>query len=179
LAEIDGTINRLDAMGYSYNNIQLDLTANSGDLGGNIRSVDPNIRFNLDVSADMRGQYPKAYAELMIDSVNLQNLKLVEDNFSCHGKVVADFETADVDCLNGKIDVMQSAVAYNDERDVLDTVSLIALADTARNSLILRSEFLRAHMVGKYKLTELGTSIQDIVRMYYNRSEEHTSELQS
>lgn len=177
LAEIDGTINRLDAMGYSYNNIQLDLTANSGDLGGNIRSVDPNIRFNLDVSADMRGQYPKAYAELMIDSVNLQNLKLMEDNFRYHGKVVADFETADLNFLNGKIDISQSAIAYNEERYVLDTISLIALADTSRNSLILRSELLRAHMVGKYKLTELGTSIQDIVRMYYNPNNAPPSEL--
>src|SRR5690606_38637004 len=113
----------------------------------------------------------------MIDSVNLQNLKLVEDNFRYHGKVVADFETADLDFLNGKIDIMQSAVAYNDERYVLDTVSLIALADTARNSLILRSEFLRAHMVRKYKLTELGTSIQDIVRMYYNPNSAPPSEL--
>src|SRR5690606_16134399 len=42
---------------------------------------------------------------------------------------------------------------------------------------ILRSELLRAHMVGKYTLTELGTSIQDIVRMYYNANNAPPSEL--
>src|SRR5690606_30983288 len=88
-----------------------------------------------------------------------------------------DFEMADLDFLDGKIDIMQSAVAYNDESYVLDTASLIALADTARNSLILRSAFLRAHMVGTYQLTELRASIQDLVRMYYNPNNAPPSEL--
>lgn len=177
LAEIDGTINRLDAMGYSYNTIKVDLAANNGDVGGHIRSVDPNIRFNMDLRADFREQYPKAHAELMIDSINLQNLNLMEDNFRYHGKIVADFKTADLDFLNGKIDIIQSAIAYNDNRYILDTISLIALADTSRNSLLLHSDFLRAHLVGKYKLTELGTSIQDIVRMYYNPDNSPATEL--
>src|SRR5690606_20521133 len=123
---------------------------------------------------DMRGQYPKAKMDLMIDSVNLQNLKLMEDNMRYHGKVTADFRTADLNFLNGRIDITQSSIAYNQERYALDTISLIALADTSKNSLILRSEFLRAHLVGKYKLTELGLSLQDIAKVYYNPTNDTT-----
>src|SRR5690606_25683434 len=120
VADVNGTINRLEAMGYAYNAITLDLTANQGDIAGNIKSTDPNIRFNMDMKADMHGQYPKAQMNLMIDSVNLQNLNIMEDNFRYHGKVDADFETVDLDFLNGRIDISQSAIAYNDERYVLD-----------------------------------------------------------
>ena len=168
VADVNGTVNRLDAMGYTYHDISMDLTASHGDIAGNIKSTDPNIRFNMDLAADMREQYPKARMNLMIDSVNLQNLKLMDDNVRYHGKVDADFETADLNFLNGRVNISQSSIAYNDERYTLDTISLIAVADTMRNSLILRSEFLRAHLVGKYKLTELGMSLQDIARVYYN-----------
>src|SRR5690606_10916586 len=79
--------------------------------------------------------------------------------------------------LNGRLHVSQSSIAYNEERYALDTISLIARADTSRNMLMLRSEFLRAHLVGKYKLTELGASMQDVVRVYYNPNNEPPKEL--
>ncbi|WP_140938561.1 translocation/assembly module TamB domain-containing protein [Sphingobacterium lumbrici] len=168
IAEVNGTVNRLDAMGYSYQGIVLDLTANDGDIAGKIVSPDPNIKFNLDLAADMRPQYPKVNMELMIDSVNLKNLNLTTDHIRYHGKITADFETADLNYLNGRIDVKQSSIAYNENRFTLDTISLIAIADTSRHTLVLNSEFLHAHLVGKYKLTELGSAIQDIAQVYYN-----------
>src|SRR5690606_25443081 len=60
------------------------------------------------------------------------------------------------------------SIAYNENRFALDTISLAATADTNRNTLVLNSEFFNAHLVGKYKLTELGSSIQDITQVYYN-----------
>ncbi len=167
-ASIDGRLNHLDAMGYAYRDIQLHVDAKDGDIAGTLNSPDPNIQFNMDFAADMRNTYPKVNATLMIDSVNLQNLKLMDDDFRYHGKIVADFETADPDFLNGSLDIVNSAIAYNDARYTLDSISLKAFADTSRNMLLLRSEFLRAHMVGKYQLTALAPALQDIVRIYYN-----------
>src|SRR5690606_21148481 len=34
--------------------------------------------------------------------------------------------------------------------------------------LVFQSEFLRAHMTGNYRLTELPTAIQDVISTYYN-----------
>lgn len=167
-ASVDGRLNQLEAMGYPYRNIQLHAEANEGDITGTLDSPDPNIQFNMDFAADMRPTYPKLNATLMIDSVNLQNLNLMKDDFRYHGKIVADFETADPDFLNGSLAIVNSAIAYNDDRYTLDSISLRASADTNRNVLLLRSEFLRAHMVGKYQLTALAPAIQDIIRIYYN-----------
>ncbi|MHC8948962.1 translocation/assembly module TamB domain-containing protein [Sphingobacterium hungaricum] len=170
VADVQGKINRLDALGYQYHDINLDLTASNGDIAGTINSPDPNIDFDLELSANMKEQYPKVNMELMIDSVNLKNLKLMDDEFRYHGKINADFETADLNFLNGSIVVSNSSIAFNDERYSLDTVSLVATADTSKNTIVLDSEFLNAHLVGKYTLTELPMAIEDIIHMYYNPS---------
>src|SRR5690606_1110720 len=126
-----------------------------------------NIDFDLDAHADMRGQYPKVNLNLMVDSVNLKNLGLLAEEFRYHGRLVADLETADIDHLNGTVDIVGSSIAYNDERYTLDTVRLRAVARDSSNMIQLQSEFLNAHLVGNYKLSELGASVQDIVAMYY------------
>ena len=172
VADIKGDINKLEALGYNYHDIKLDVTARNGDIAGNINSIDPNIRFNMDLAADMSAKYPRLKMDMMIDSINLKNLKLMEDNFRYHGKINADLETADLNHLNGKVFISQSSIAYNNDRYALDTISLIATADTSRNKLLLKSEFLRAHLVGKYKLTELGASMQDVIQIYYNPKNE-------
>src|SRR5690606_14284586 len=140
--------------------------AKSGDITAVAASDDPNIDFDLNAHADMRGQYPQVKVDLMVDSVNLKNLGLLADEFRYHGRLVADLETADIDHLNGTVDIVNSAIAYNEERYMLDTVRLRAVARDSSTMMQLQSEFLKAHMVGNYELSALGSSIRDVVAMY-------------
>ena len=167
VADIQGKLISLDAMGYTYSDISIDIAANNGDITATAASDDPNIDFDLDAHADMRGQYPNVNLDLMVDSVNLKNLGLLADDFRYHGRLLADFETADIDYLNGTVDIVNSSIAYNEERYMLDTVRLRAVAQDSSTLMQLQSEFLNAHLVGNYKLSELSASMQDIVAMYY------------
>lgn len=165
-----GTVNRFDAMGYKYQDIDIDLQAEAGDIRGTMTSPDPNIQLNADIHADMREDIPSLYAELMIDSINFQNLHLVEQDIRYHGKVIADFQTLDIDSLNGTLYITGSQLVYDQQRLALDTISLQALSDSSRNMLLLQSEFASAHLTGQYNLSELGASISDIIQTYYNPS---------
>lgn len=167
VADIEGKLISLEAMGYEYTDIGINATAKSGDITATVTSDDPNINFDLDAHADMRDQYPKVSVNMMVDSINFKNLHLVDEEFRYHGRVVADLETADIDYLNGTVDIVNSSIAYNDERYTLDTVRLRAVSQDSSNLLQLQSEFLNAHMIGNYKLSELSTSIQDIIAVYY------------
>lgn len=169
-AHVLGTINRFDAMGYQYRDIAIDFNAAQGDISGQISSPDPNVQFHTDIHVDMRGEIPSLYAELMVDSINFQNLHLVEEDVRYHGKIIADFQTLDIDSLNGTLYVTGSQVAYAQQRLELDTVSLQAVADSTRNMLLFDSEFAKAHLTGQYKLSELSASISDIIQTYYNPS---------
>ncbi|MFC3197938.1 translocation/assembly module TamB domain-containing protein [Parapedobacter deserti] len=167
VAGIEGKLISLEAMGYRYTDIGITAVAQSGDINASISSEDPNVDFTLDAHADMRGQYPRVNINLMMDSINLKNLNLLEEEFRYHGRLIADLQTADIDHLNGTIDIVNSSIAYNAERYTLDTVRLRAVAQDSSNLLQLRSEFLNAHMIGNFKLSELGASVQDIVAAYY------------
>lgn len=170
VADATGKIDRFDAMGYQYHDIDFDIAANLGEINGTLHSIDPNIDLDANFQADMQGAFPKLKAEMQIDSINFKNLKLMDQNLRYHGKIIADFDTMDLDNLNGSIIVSNSSVAYNEDRYVLDTIALIAQADTSKSTILLNSEFLNAHLTGKFKLTELGTSVTDIMRTYYNPS---------
>lgn len=167
VADINAKIIYAQYLGYDYRDIDLVLSAENGDIELFANSDDTNLDMNLEAVADFSGQYPSVSMQLMVDSINLQNLNFIEDNFRYHGRIVAEFETADVDHLNGSLHILNSAVAYNDERYALDSVSLIARATEERTFLMLRSEFLRAHMVGNYQLSQLSPAIQDIIAVYY------------
>ncbi|MGK6350956.1 translocation/assembly module TamB domain-containing protein [Parapedobacter sp. DT-150] len=167
VADIQANLISLEAMGYAYTDIGMDVVAKGGDITASVTSDDANIDFDLQAHANLQGQYPKVNLDLMMDSINLKNLGLLDDEFRYHGRLVADFETADIDYLNGTIDIMNSSIAYNDERYMLDTVRLRAVAQDSSNMLQLQSEFLNAHLVGNYKLSELPASMQDIISVYY------------
>lgn len=167
-ATVEARLISAEAMGYTYTDIDLEAKANNGDISAAINSDDPNIKFNLKALANMQGPYPRLNLSLMADTIHFKNLKLTTDDIRYHGKLEADLPTADPDHLNGTINIVNSAVAYNDERFSLDTVSLRAESKDTINRLVFQSEFLRAHMTGNYQLTELPAAIQDVIATYYN-----------
>src|SRR5699024_11205509 len=118
-AEITGKLNLLEAMGYGYKDIDMQVSADNGRYHAIANSPDPNIDLNLDLSADLSGVYPAVSGELMVDSINLKNLGLMEDDMRYHGKVDIDLSSADIDHLNGKVDIINSSIAYNEERIAL------------------------------------------------------------
>ncbi|WP_433901334.1 translocation/assembly module TamB domain-containing protein [Sphingobacterium puteale] len=167
VANFDGKVNRMDAMGYRYQNIDMNLVADKGDIKASVVSPDPNIKLKLDATANMKSKYPQVDFELMVDTINLKNLKLMADDFKYHGKMVGHFTSADPNFLNGEAHITNSSIAYNDAYYSLDSISLIAKSDTSRNLLLLKSAFFNAHLVGKYKILELQNAIQDILQVYY------------
>lgn len=167
IATVQAELIRLEAMGYPYQNIELHAQANAGQIDVTATSDDKNIDFDLEAIANLSETYPKIDLTLMVDSVNLKNIGLMEEEFRYHGKLVANLETADIDYLNGTVEIQNSSIAYNHERYTFDSVKLLAAASDSSNLLQLTSEFLHAHLVGNYNLSELSPAIQDIIAVYY------------
>jgi len=76
VANFDGKVNRMDAMGYRYQNIDMNLTADKGDIKASVVSPDPNIQLKLNATANMKSKYPQVDFELMVDTINLKNFKI-------------------------------------------------------------------------------------------------------
>jgi hypothetical protein len=168
--QFDANVASAQIKGYNYRNLVAKGTAVNGKYTAVARMKDPNINFTLDAKADMNKKYPSIVANLMIDSVNLQKLNFVKDEMRFHGKLVANFPTADPDYLNGKALITDMVLVNKGQRIKMDTISLVSTANADSSSLRLKIPMLTAHLGGKYKLTEIATALQDNIDKYYNTS---------
>ena len=166
--QFSGDVVKAYVKGYNYQNLVMSGTAHNGSYAAKARMKDPNINFTLDGKADMNKKYPSVAATLLVDSINLQHLNFSKTPLSIHGKIVADVPTADPDYFNGKITVTDLLVAQKGQVIKLDTVSLVSTANADSSSLRLKAPMLNAHLSGKYKLTEIGPAMQDVIAKYYN-----------
>jgi len=166
--QFSGNVVSADVKGYTYQNLVLSGTANKGSYTTKARMKDPNICFTLDGKADMNKKYPSVNAVLTIDSLNLQKLNLSKDEMRVRGKLVADVPTADPDYLNANIKLTDFLVNQKSGAIRLDTVSLVSTANADSSTIKLKAPMLYAHMAGKYKLTQVGTALQDVINKYYN-----------
>ncbi|RYE22277.1 MAG: translocation/assembly module TamB, partial [Sphingobacteriales bacterium] len=163
-----GNVSKAYVKGYNYQNLTLKGTASNGSYVANAFMKDPNINFTLDAKANMNKKYPSVNATLLIDSIDLQQLKFVKDPLRLHGKLVADVPTADPDYLNANIMLTDLLVVQKAQRIKLDTISLISTATTDSSTLDLKAPMLTAHMAGKYTLTGIAPAMQDLINKYFN-----------
>ncbi|TZF83303.1 translocation/assembly module TamB [Pedobacter sp. BS3] len=153
---------------YAYRNLNMTGKASNGIITAKAAMKDPNITFGMNALASFKNKYPSVKLALDMDSINLKNLNFATEEFRFHGKLRADLPTADPDYLNGRILLTEPLLVRSGERFQLDTISLVSTANADSNTLKLRSEFLRADVSGKYKLTEVGTAMQDLINRYFS-----------
>ncbi|MDO3625963.1 translocation/assembly module TamB domain-containing protein [Mucilaginibacter sp. BT774] len=168
--QFNGDIASAYIKGYTYKNIALKGTAVNGSYTAIARMKDPNINFSLNAKANLNKKYPSVNATLEVDSINLKNLNLATNETRFHGKIEANVPTADPDYLNANIKATDIVMFTSGKRIKIDTVSLVSTSNADSSSLRLKTPMLYAHMVGKYKLTEIGAAIQDVFNQYFNRS---------
>jgi hypothetical protein len=166
--KFNGNLANAYVKGYTYKNLVIKGTSHNGAYTAVARMKDPNINFGLDAKANLNKKYPSVTATLNVDSVNLKNLNFSKTEMRFHGKIVADVPTADPDYLNANIQATDLLVVNGTQRIKLDTISLISTANADSSTLLLETPIMRAHMAGKYKLTQIGDAVQDVINKYFN-----------
>lgn len=169
---------RAEIKGYPYRDFAATGTiANQKlTLTGNIN--DPNIKLDLDLkAANIQNTYPSVDLAVDVDSANLQELKLYNEDLRFRGKIVANLPSSDPDRLIGSIDAYNLLVAVNGERYPLDSVKVVATASGDQRDLKIRSEVMTASITGQYRLTELGTAFTNEVNKYFQIGDGKTTPL--
>ncbi|WP_242696030.1 translocation/assembly module TamB domain-containing protein [Desertivirga brevis] len=153
---------------YNYRNLTMKGRARNGAISAVANMADPNINFDLVANANFSKKYPAIKMTLNVDSLNLQKLNFMAEDFRFRGKLEADLPTADVDYLNGNIRLTDAIMVRSGQRIQVDSVHVTSTASADSNSLHVRSDVLSADVRGKYKLTQVGPAIQSVINKYYN-----------
>ncbi len=169
ISTFDATIQSAELKGYDYKDLVLSGNINRGDGNLKAKITDANIAFDLNASASMQQQYPtNLKMQLMIDTINLNALHLVKDTLDFHGRLVADLPQTNPDNLIGSIILDSLAIFDGKQNYQTDSIAVVATAnaDSVRG-LTLYSEFLKAQLSGRYKLTEIGAALEQTINKYY------------
>ncbi|TDG36288.1 translocation/assembly module TamB [Pedobacter changchengzhani] len=152
---------------YTYRNLLV--AGNYANQNINIKSSmpDKNANFVLDAKVNLAGKYPSVKANLNLKEVNLQALNFSPTVLSAAGVIKVNLTTANPDYLNGTIDATSLQIVKDQQRIIVDTISIKAKSTATSNELTLKSEVLSAKIDGKYQLTKVGSAIINQINKYY------------
>jgi hypothetical protein len=173
-SSIKGTISKINYNKYTYQDLDLDGTINKGLFKANANSTDSNLTFDLVSSGSFRDKYPAGKIKLNIDIADLEKLNLHAGPMKIRGVVDADIQSANMDYLNGKFNILNLTVADDKEQFVTDSITLIATSTAEKNTLNLKSPFMTAAVNGKYKLSKIGAALSNSISKYYTTAPHST-----
>ncbi|AXB56734.1 translocation/assembly module TamB domain-containing protein [Flavobacterium fluviale] len=165
-AVIDGLVQKAVFNRYTYKDLALKGNIENGSFAVKSGMKDPNLNFDLTASGDTKDKYPSIKLKLNLDIADLEKLNLHAGPMKLRGNVDADIANSNPDFLNGKVFLSNIQILQDAEPIVLDSIRVLAFADKDSNSIKISSQFLKAEVVGKYKLTTLSNSIQKSLSKY-------------
>jgi len=165
-AFIDGIVQKAVFNRYTYKDLTLKGNIENGSFAVKSGMEDPNLNFNLIASGDTKDKYPTVKLKLNLDIADLEKLNLHAGPMKLRGNVDADIANSNPDFLNGKVFLSNIQILQDAEPIVLDSIRVLAFADKDSNSIKISSQFLKAEVTGKYKLTTLANSVQKSLSKY-------------
>ena len=153
---------------YNYQNLVLNGTINKGLFKANALLNDPNLKFDLISNGSFKDKYPAGKINLNVDIADLKKLNLHAGALKLRGNIDADIQSADLDYLNGKASIHNLIIANDKDQFATDSITVLAVSTSEKNTIKLNSQFMDAEFIGKYKLSSIATSLKNSISNYYN-----------
>ncbi|WP_298221057.1 translocation/assembly module TamB domain-containing protein [Flavobacterium sp.] len=168
VASVDAKISSAQYDQYTYKNASIKGKAGNGLLQAIVSMKDPNLAFDLKTEGNFKDKYPAVKLKMNVDIADLEKLNLHAGPLKLKGQIDADFPTADIDYLNGKLFLHHLRIANAKNEFVLDTITVTATATAEKNTIAVRSQILDADVNGQYKLSQISNAITNSIAKYYN-----------
>lgn len=152
---------------YDYKNINISGNIDNGLFVANASSIDPNLNFILDAKGSSDPEKPTLDLKLNIELVDLNKLNLHAGPLKMRGNITANFEDLNPDNLNGIVNANNFLVALEKEQFPLDTISIRAVSNLEKDSIILKSQFANGLISGNYKLSTIADQLTNSISKYY------------
>ena len=165
-AQLDGIVKKTEFNKYTYRDLTLKGNIENGSFAVKSGMKDPNLHFDLVANGSTKEKYPSVKLKLNLDIADLQKLNLHAGPMKIRGNVDADIANSNPDLLNGKVFLSNIQVLQEAEPIVLDSIKIVAFANNEKNNIKISSQFLKAEVDGKYKLTTLASALKKSLSKY-------------
>ncbi|MBP6827198.1 MAG: translocation/assembly module TamB domain-containing protein, partial [Saprospiraceae bacterium] len=153
---LEGVVNKIVFRDYEYRNLQVDGRFVKRLFEGQIAIRDDNLAFNLQGKVSLNDSLPDLDVTVSIDTLNLKNLKLSEQNIGLSGSIVAKFTGKNLDNLRGRA-VLTDFILSRDKNRYFDKKIVLEAQQPGGGKRILRfdANFLKARVEGRYNFADL------------------------
>ena len=165
--KVDAKIFKAYFNNYNYQNLQVTGAVNNGKFKAKVNAKDPNLVFDMVSAGSLQGKYPSGKLNLNIDIADLNKLNLHAGPLKIRGQLNADVQSADFNFLNGTASATHFVIANQKDQFVLDSINIVATATKNNNSIILKSQFVNAEIIGQYNLLKIGQAVKNSISRYY------------
>ncbi|HXB45385.1 MAG TPA: translocation/assembly module TamB domain-containing protein, partial [Puia sp.] len=155
---------------YNYQHVSVKASISNQRAKAEVSIRDPNMSLSLNGAADWSAKYPAIKVLILIDSIKTKQLHFTKDDITYHGAINADFPVSDPDNLKGELLVENSRMERNGQKINLDTIKILSGQSDSGRYLFLYTDFVKAHLHGHYKLTEMGLVFQQLLEPYLESS---------
>ncbi|WP_308992319.1 translocation/assembly module TamB domain-containing protein [Mariniflexile litorale] len=153
---------------YNYKNITINGSLDNGQYLANVSSSDSNLNFVLDAKGASNSDKPTLDLKLNLELVDLNKLNLHEGPLKMKGDITANFEDLNPDNLNGTLKANNFLIALEKEQFPLDNISIRAISNIEKDSIILKSQFANGLIEGNYKLSTISNQLTNSISKYYD-----------
>src|SRR5690606_18579292 len=174
-ARLTSEIVALDFNKYHYHDIYLDGEIENGSYVAQAKASDLNLSFNLDANGSADSNNPTLNLRLNMDLVDLNKLNLHAGSLKLKGDVAANFTDLNPDNLNNTLNFNNFLVALEAEQFPLDTISIRAVSSSEKDSIVLKSQFVRGLVTGNYQLSSIGNQLMNSVAKYYRINQDYVA----
>lgn len=165
--DLNGVVGSAIYNNYNYKDVVLKASIDRQQIKTSGAIKDPNIHISFIGEGDMNKSFPCFMVTAEIDSIKTLPLNLTEDAIIYRGHVDADFPVLSLDSLQGNVYVSNSLIVVKDNRISLDSIILEAKYQDNAQSIIAKTDFAQAEIVGQYKLTQLSDIFLNAIEPYY------------
>ncbi len=168
LVNMDGAINSVGFNDYDYRNIYLAGDFSNKIFDGSFSINDPNLRMEFFGRIDFSDSIPLMNFNANVNHVNLYplNISKTEEDYRASFFLKANFAGANLDELNGEIELVNSLFRKEDEQIQVYGIKLIADNTGDIQRLVLESDPVDVTIKGQYSYATLVPSFNHMVYTY-------------
>jgi len=166
-ADIDGKINNIVYNNYRYENITAKGTLNKKIFEGAFAINDSNAVAALNGIVDLSGKVPRFNFIADVDTINLKQLNILQDNYTFKGKLDFNFSSDNIDNFLGNANIRNGVLKKDGKAISFDSLTINSEYIDGSKNLTIRSNEFEGNIVGDFSLSDLPNAFKLFLNKYY------------
>ncbi|GAO45686.1 translocation/assembly module TamB domain-containing protein [Flavihumibacter petaseus] len=163
-------IRSADFQGYQYQHLSMTGKLAKGSYEATVKSDDPNLQASIDLTGNITDKYPTVSGAIKVDRVDLMAIGMSTSPFVVKGNFMVNVKNTKPRALEGQ--VFATAIQMADASNIysLDSIKILAKADSGIQHIRLESPFGYADATGDYDYTTILSAAQAIVQQHLSKN---------